>query len=281
MAGFTTSTDFPVVNGYEYYPGGAVSGFVSKIAPNGASLMYSTYLGGSDVDSISAIAVDSSLSAYVTGESVSHDFPYAGYQSTMFGGSPSAFLTKLSPAGDSLLYSTSLSLETTIGTGVSLDPAGNAYVAGTFCSPCSESAADFAFVSKTSPEGKLLYLKYLSGTDGSSDGQAIATDAGGETWVVGNTSSTTFPGAPPITPNPTAGFLVKLDKDGNGPLYTVFLGAQINGVAVIKPKERIVELPTYPTIYTAGTRFTGGMGLSNEDAFVVKLDETPVIVNAP
>ncbi|MBB5343821.1 hypothetical protein HDF10_001796 [Edaphobacter lichenicola] len=280
VAGFTTSTDFPVVNGYEYYPGGAVSGFVSKIAPNGASLVYSTYLGGSDVDSISAIVVDSSLSAYVTGESVSHDFPYAGYQSTMFGGSPSAFLTKLSPAGDSLLYSTSLSLETTIGTGVSLDSAGNAYVAGTFCSPCSESA-DFAFVAKASPEGKLLYLKYLSGTDGSSDGQAIATDAGGETWVVGNTSSTTFPGGPPITPNPTAGFLVKLDKDGNGPLYTVFLGAQINGVAVVKPKERIVALPTYPAIYTAGTRFTGGKGLSNEDAFVVKLDETPVIVNAP
>jgi hypothetical protein len=49
------------------------------------------------------------------------------------------------------------------------------------------------------------------------------------------TSSTTFPGAPPLTPNPIAGFLVKLDNNGNGPFYTVFLEAQINGMAVVKP----------------------------------------------
>jgi hypothetical protein len=280
VAGFTTSTDFPATNGYEYYPGGAVSGFVAKFSPNGVSLVYATYLGGSVVDSISAIAVDSSLSAYVTGEAVSPDFPYAGYESTMFGGSPSAFLTKLSPAGDSLIYSTSLSLETTIGTGVSVDTAGNAYVAGTFCSPCSNTSPDLAFVAKASPEGKLSYVKYLAGTDGSSDAAAIATDADGDTYVAGNTSSTTFPGAPPLTPNPTAGFLVKLDKNGNGPLYTIFLGAQINGVAVVKPKS-FNGLLTYPTIYTAGMRFTGGKGASNEDAFVVKLNEAPVIVNQP
>jgi hypothetical protein len=279
VAGFTTSSDFPATNGYEYYTGAAVSGFVAKFSPNGVSLVYATYLGGSNVDSISAIAVDSSLSAYVTGEATSPDFPYAGYQSMMFGGSPSAFLTKLSPAGDSLIYSTSLGLETTIGTGVSVDPAGNAYVAGTYCSPCSTSA-DFAFVAKASPAGKLTYLKYLAGTDGNSNAAAIATDADGDTYVAGNTSSTTFPGAPPLTPNPTAGFLVKLDKNGNGPLYTVFLGAQINGVAVVKPKS-FGGLITYPTIYTAGMRFTGGKAASNEDAFVVKLTEAPVLVNQP
>ncbi|MBB5329771.1 SBBP repeat-containing protein [Tunturiibacter gelidoferens] len=280
VAGFTTSRDFPVVHGYEYYRGAAVSGFVSKIAPNGVSLVYSTYMGGSNVDSISGIAVDSSLSAYVTGEAASNDFPYAGYQSTMFGGSPSAFLTKLSPAGDSLIYSTSLSLETTIGTAVSLDFAGNAYVAGTFCSPCESPHPDLVFVSKVSPAGKLTYSKLFSGTDGSSDGYAIATDAGGDTWVVGSTSSTTFPGAPPLTPNPTAGFLMKLDANGNGPLYTIFLGASINGVAVTKPTSTLGQI-VYPTIYTAGMRYTGGKSASNQDAFVVKLDEEPVIENQP
>ncbi|WP_353063765.1 SBBP repeat-containing protein [Tunturibacter psychrotolerans] len=247
VAGHTTSRDFPVVNGYEYYRGAAVSGFVSKLAPNGVSLVYSTYLGGSNVDSISGIAVDSSLSAYVTGEAISSDFPYAGYQSTMFGGSPSAFLTKLSPAGDSLVYSTSLSLETTVGTAVSLDSAGNAYVAGTFCSPCESPHPDLVFVSKVSPAGKLAYSKLFSGTDGSSDGYAIATDASGETWVAGSTSSTTFPGAPPLTPNPTAGLLMKLDANGNGPLYTIFLGASINGVAVTKPNSRWASTHTPPS----------------------------------
>jgi hypothetical protein len=280
VAGFTTSKDFPVVNGYEYYRGAAVSGFVSKIAPNGVSLVYSTYLGGSNVDSISGIAVDSSLSAYVTGEAASNDFPYAGYQSTMFGGSPSAFLTKLSPAGDSLIYSTSLSLETTIGTAVSLDPAGNAYVAGTFCSPCESPHPDFVFAAKVSPAGKLTYSRLFPTTDGSSDGYAIATDASGETWVSGSTSSTTFPGAPPLAPNPTAGFLMKLDENGNGPLYTIFLGASINAVAVTKPTSTLGQI-VYPTIYTAGMRYTGGKSTSNQDAFVVKLDEEPVIINQP
>jgi len=281
VAGFTTSKDFPATNGYEYFPGDGdfapINGFVAKFSPNGVSLVYATYLGGSSIDSISAIAVDSSLSAYVTGETLSTDFPFAGYQSTVFSGKSSAFLTKLSPAGDSLIYSTSLGVETTIGTGVSVDPAGNAYVAGTFCSPCLDTSPNLAFVTKFSPGGKILYSKFLAGTDGSTSAFAIATDAAGDTYVVGSTSSTTFPGAPPITPNPTAGFLVKLDKDGNGPLYTVFLGAQISGVAVVKPHS--VVLPTYPIIYTAGYRFAGGTAASNEDAFVVKLSEAPVIVN--
>jgi len=270
-----------VTNGYEYFPGDGdfapINGFVAKFSPNGVSLVYATYLGGSSIDSISAIAVDSSLSAYVTGETLSTDFPFAGYQSTVFSGKSSAFLTKLSPAGDSLIYSTSLGVETTIGTGVSVDPTGHAYVAGTFCSPCSDTSPNLGFVAKFAPGGKLIYSKFLAGTDGSTSAYAIATDADGETYVVGSTSSTTFPGAPPITPNPTAGFLVKLDKDGNGPLYTVFLGAQISGVAVVKPHS--VVLPTYPIIYTAGYRFAGGTAASNEDAFVVKLSEAPVIVN--
>jgi hypothetical protein len=137
-----------------------------------------------------------------------------------------------------------------------------------------------AFVANSSAAGKLAYLKYLAGTNGSSDAAAISTDPDGNAYVVGNTSSTKFPGAPPLTPNRTAGFLVKLDKDGNGPLYTVFLGAQINGVAVVKPEGRL-GLITYPTIYTVGTRFTGGKSTSNEDAFAVKWSEAPVIVNQP
>jgi hypothetical protein len=286
VAGFTTSKDFPIVNGYEYFPGDGdfapVNGFVAKLSPNGVSLVYSTYLGGSQVDSISAIAVDNSLSVYVTGETFSPDFPFAGYQSMWFpaSGNGSAFLTKLSPQGNTLIYSTSLGLETTIGTGVAVDPDGNAYVAGTYCSPCS-GANGFGFAAKTSPEGKLIYLNYLGGTDGVSQAQGVAVDAEGDTYIVGSTSSTTFPGAPPITPNPTAGFLAKFDGGGNGPLYTVFLGAEINSVAVVRPTPRSPVVPTYPIIYTAGYRFTGGTAPSDLDAFVVQLTEAPSVITHP
>jgi hypothetical protein len=284
VAGFTTSQDFPAtLNAYEWFPGDgdggfAVNGFVAKLSPNGATLVYATYLGGSSVDSISAIAVDSSLSAYVTGETFSANFPYAGYQSMEFGVLPSAFLTKLSPQGDSLIYSTSLGGETTVGTGISFDAAGNAYVVGT---RVPDPPLDLVFVQKVSPQGKPITGRFLNGTDGSSDGLAIATDADGDMWVAGSTSSTTFPGAPPIQPNPTAGFLVELDKNFNGPLYTVFLGAQISGVVVVKPVSPVGGFPTYPTIYTTGYRFTGGTTASDKDAFVVKLKEAPVIVNQP
>jgi hypothetical protein len=61
----------------------------------------------------------------------------------------------------------------------------------------------------------------------------------------------------------------------------VFLGAAISGVVAIKQNPRIPVIPTYPVIYTAGYRFTGGTGSSNKDAFVVKLSEEPVIVNQP
>jgi hypothetical protein len=69
---------------------------------------------------------------------------------------------------------------------------------------------------------------------------------------------------------------MKFDPVGNGPLYTTFLGLKFNGVAV--SRRRPIIVPTYATIWTAGVRLTGGTAASNQDAFVVKLDEAPVIV---
>jgi len=281
VAGFTTSQDFPMVLGsYDTQePNGGFTprGFISKLSPSGTKLVYSTFLSGSgSVDSISAIAIDTALAAYVTGETCSQDFPYAGYQSNSYGGSCEAFVTKVSPAGDSLIYSAALGVETTIGTGMAVDSTGAAYISGTFCGQCDKNSGSFAFEAKLLPTGKIGYLVYLNGSDGSSYGQGTGIDLNGDAYIVGRTSSTTFPGAPPVTPNPTAGFLVKLDKTGL-PLYTVFLGAAIDAVAVTQAKP--LALPTYPSIYTAGYRYTGGVSSGHEDAFVVKLSEAPIIVN--
>src|SRR5262249_47723277 len=155
-----------------------------------------------------AIAVDTSLSAIVTGDTCSFDFPFAGYFSQGFPLSPcSVYLTKLSPAGDSLIYSTGFGIGNSMGRGVSVDPAGNAYVvANNFTGPDS-APIGHAFVTKVTPAGAPTVTRVLEGSDGSTVGLAISADADGETWVAGNTSSTTFPGAPPLTPNPTAGFL--------------------------------------------------------------------------
>jgi hypothetical protein len=283
VAGETNSKDFRVVRGYEFFPPGDTmfvpfNGFVAKLSPSGTSLVYSTYLGGSDLDAATAIAIDSSLSAYVAGVTCSNDFPFAGLHSLAFPGMCTAFVTKLSPAGDSVIYSTYLpgaNIQT--GAGIALDASGNAYVTGTNIVGSGVTATEEAYVTKVVTTGALGYFIFLHGNDGFTSGHAIAADAAGNAYVVGSTSSTTFPGAPPIRPNPTAGFLVKFDANANGPLYTTFLGLRINGVAVDRPRPR-PPLPTYATIYTTGARFAGGTDPSNLDAFVVKLDEAPVIV---
>jgi len=91
--------------------------------------------------------------------------------------------------------------------------------------------------------------------------------------VAGYTSATSFPGAPPITPNPYAGFLTKFTPQLSAIKYTTFLGAGIEGIVVTQAVP--IFFPTYPQIYTTGYRYTGGLNLSNVDGFVVKLDEKP------
>jgi len=115
VAGITDSTDFPLENPFQSInkgsnaPVGYAELFVSKLDPTGQALIYSTYLGGAGVDRGGAIAVDNDGNLHITGSTTSLDFPVANaYQPTYGGGSSDAFLTKLGPAGNFLIYSTYL-----------------------------------------------------------------------------------------------------------------------------------------------------------------------------
>lgn len=153
VTGYTYSLDFPMQAAYQ---GTAKqlknyqTVFVTKINATGTALVYSTYLGGSVFDSAAAIAVDASGSAYVAGHTASSDFPVTkGAFMTLCDGStcgyygPSnGFLTKLSPDGKSLVYSTFLggqSGDATSITGVAVDSKGQAYVGGETNSACWSS----------------------------------------------------------------------------------------------------------------------------------------------
>ena len=110
VAGDTWSTNFPTQNPYQgTNAGGYSDAFVTKFNSSGSTLVYSTYLGGSDGDEAYAIAVDSSGNTYVAGLTYSTDFPtQSPYQGTLAGGECDAFITKLNPAGSALVYSTYL-----------------------------------------------------------------------------------------------------------------------------------------------------------------------------
>ena len=143
-------------------------GFVAKFDPalsGAASLLYFTYLGGSFADSGAGIAVDTAGDAYITGATVSANFPVFGavFQPVYGGGNADAFVTELNPAGSALIYSTFLGgSNTDSGSGIAVDVNGAAYVAGQTCSvdfPLSNPLESTpggncdAFVSKVVPAG--------------------------------------------------------------------------------------------------------------------------------
>jgi len=140
VSGSTASDDFPVVNAYQSSLAGLGDAFVAKLSATGNSLLYSTYLGGSlggffpflGFEEGYSIAVDSSGSAYVTGYTTTIDFPVVdAFQSSFQGGLIDAFVTKLSPSGDSLIYSTYLGgNDDDEGYRITLDNLGIPYIIG-------------------------------------------------------------------------------------------------------------------------------------------------------
>src|SRR5437660_12099220 len=134
VTGGTGSSDFPTTAGaFQTTLGGGSDAFVTKLDPTGTALVYSTYLGGSSGDFANGIAVDATGSAYVTGSTLSADFPTTpgAAQTTFGGGLVDAFVTKLNPTASALCYSTYLGGNSfDHGIGIAVDAAGNAYVTG-------------------------------------------------------------------------------------------------------------------------------------------------------
>ena len=207
VTGSTGSSDFPTVSPVQATLGGYHDAFVTKLSVAGSSLLYSTYLAGNRDDDATGIAVDAAGQAYVTGQTLSTNFPTVNPVQATFGGSTDAFVTKLSAAGSSLLYSTYLGGNSDeSGNGIAVDAAGSAYVTG------STGSSNFptvnpvqttnrngdAFVTKLSAAGSsLLYSTYLGGSGGEG-GDGIAVDAAGSAYVTGVTDSTDFPTANPL-----------------------------------------------------------------------------------
>ena len=137
ITGVTNSAAFPFTpNGFQTTFGGEGDAFVSKLTTSGA-LSYFTYLGGTKADQGTGIAVDSLNNAYVTGTTVSTDFPTSGaiFQPAYGGGNSDSFVSKLDPAGAILVYSSYLGgSNTELATGIAVDTSGSAYVTGQTCS---------------------------------------------------------------------------------------------------------------------------------------------------
>ena len=225
VVGSTDSTNFPVANAIqESFGGGGGNGvvlgdaFVTKLNGAGDTLLFSTYLGGSEFELGGGIALDNMNNAYVTGATGSTNFPTENAIQESFGGSDTgsgsvvlgdAFVTKLNESGDDLLFSTYLG-----GSGpdqcdgIALDNMNNVYVSGatistdfpttnaiqeSFGGGSGSASSGDVFVTKLNVSGDtLLFSTYLGGSE-SELGGGIALDNMNNIYVVGSTGSTDFP----------------------------------------------------------------------------------------
>jgi hypothetical protein len=292
VTGHTYSTDFPVMNAYQTALGGIpYDAFVTKLSPSGSSLVYSTYLGGEVGEEGRDIAVDGSGSAYVTGWTASTDFPTVhGYMTDPDGNGWDVFITKLSPDGNSLAYSTYLGGGSEdVGWGIAVDGSGCAYVCGSTWSvnfptvnPYMTDPGDNhedVFVTKLSAEGSsLVYSTYLGG--GSNEiGYSIAVDGSGSAYVTGKTLSTDFPVLNPYMNDPDGngwdGFVTKLSADGSFLVYSTYLGGGSTdvgyGIAVDGSGSAFVTGYTLSTDFPTVNPYMNDPGDGSFDAFVTKL----------
>ncbi|MEW6736371.1 MAG: SBBP repeat-containing protein [Acidobacteriota bacterium] len=267
VTGETRSTNFPTINSLQATYSGNIDAFISQLSTSG-TLLYSTYLGGSNFDIGNGITIDSAGSVYVAGQTRSNDFPLSKPLQATNGGLEDVFVAKLDPDGNSLNYSTYLGGgNIDVGLSIAVDNTGNAYVTGI------TSSRDFptvnalqaayggipsdAFVVKLDASGsKLLYSTYLGGNN-DDRGLSIGVDTIGNVYVVGSTASPNFPLANPmqaIHGGSLDAFTAKLSSTGDRLIYSTYFGGNdldlgrgmaidANGAAYITGSSASANLP--------------------------------------
>jgi len=241
--GWTLSTDFPTVSGIQPVNRGNGDVFVAKFHADGTALVYSTYLGGVGGDRGTAVAVDATGNAHVTGWTESTDFPTFKPIQSANHGDRDVFVTKLSADGTALIYSTYLGGSIfDSSSGIAVDSAGNTYLTGVTRSkdfptknavqPTYGGGEQDAFVTKINATGSaLVYSTYLGGSLHDEAG-AIAVDSNSRAYVTGWTESTDFPLKNAFqsinhggTNNGAAdAFVTKINAAGSALVYSTYLG---------------------------------------------------------
>lgn len=240
IAGTTNSTNFPVPGAAFPIKAGLSDIFVTKIAADGGSIIYSTYVGGAGQDRGDGIALDSSGSAYVVGrvDSSSTNFPTTPgvIGSSYRGGDFDGVAFKLNSQGNGLAYSTFIGGEENDSTeGVAVDANGNAYLTGGSRSqafPVTVTAfqstrsgdTDGYIVKLNSTASTLMYSSYLGGA-GTDRGSGIVVDGNGNAYIAGYTGSPDFPTQDAFQ-NSLGGsfdaFVAGIDTNANGAASLVF-----------------------------------------------------------
>jgi uncharacterized protein (TIGR03437 family) len=300
VAGFTSSTDFPIRNAAQPgFGGGYENAVVVKVDRNG-KLVYSTYLGGNNQERAQGLAVDSTGAAFVSGFTWSIDFPVKNAIQPRMTGRPDAFLAKLSPAGDRFLFATYLGgrgIE--YSAGLALDSSGNPILVGTTTSddfpvvnplqPALGSGAETGFITKISSAGdKILYSSYFGG-NATVLLRLIKVDSADNIWVFGEVAG---PGLPLQNPLQSSfaggdmdGVIAKLNAKGDSILFSTYFG----GSGTDFPSD--LDVDAAGNLYASGFTYSPDFPVKNSiqpfvgathgyknDTFLVKLSSSGALI---
>lgn len=239
LTGWTSSLNFPLKTPVQAALAGLKDAFVTKVNSAGTAIIYSTYLGGTNVDSGRAITVNSAGEAYVTGHSWSSNFPLKFPIQGTFGGIKDVVVFKLNSTGNALVFSTYFGGSgTEKSKGIVLNSNGAIYITGWTTSPDfpvvtpiqgALNGIQDGFLVKLAPPGRrILFSTYLGGSD-SDSGRDITVDSAGNAYIAGHTWSFDYP-----LVNPLQGafggvrdaFVTKVDSNGTAILYSTYLGGE-------------------------------------------------------
>ncbi len=287
LTGWTASHDFPIVNPIQSFLAGIKDAFVVKMASTGRSLIYSTFIGGTDIDGGRALALDATGAVYVAGHSWSVNFPLKNPIQGTFGGIKDVVVFKINSAGSALVFSTYIGgAAAEKSKGIALDSVGSIFVTGWTAS------ADFpvvnplqgvlrglqdAFVFKLAPPGRRIIFSTYLGGNASDSGRDIAVDSANNVYVVGHTWSSNFPRMTPLQGTFGGirdGFVTRINGSGSKNLFSTYLGGSGNDTA------RGVVLDSSDTVYlTGGTNSLNfpvinpiqARSAGSNDAFIAKI----------
>ena len=307
LAGRTQSpaATFPAIGGPDLsYNGGNADGFVAKVNADGSNLVYAGYIGGALFEIASAVAVDDDGHAYITGYTHSNQasFPISGGPMQTWSGGEDAFLAKVSPAGEELVYSGFLGgLGSERGAAIVLDASGNVYLAGFTSSRASSrlpitvgpglelGGLTDVLVAKIGPDGsQIIYAGYIGGA---ADDRAtsIAVDGLGNAYVGGvtwseHTSSPVLAGPGLRYRGGREAFVAKVAASGAALHYAGYFGGFGNesvtdiavdrdGIAYVAGSSNTSD----PAFAVVGPDVTPNGGT---DAFVAKIGATILLENS-
>lgn len=258
VTGATASTNFPTTAGaYDRTMAGVTDVFVTKLNAAGNGLVYSTFIGATEGDRAHDIAVDTAGNAYVVGRTGSDSYPTTANVIQRFfgGGAFDAFATKLSAAGNSLVYSTFLGgFGNDAAFSVAVDSMNRAHIAGGSNSedyPTTANAYQFAnystdsFMTKLSANAQSLpYSTFLGGSGANERALSLALASNGVVTIGGQTRAEDFPVSLTAPQRHYGGglndgYLARINPNLSGEaslLWATYVGGKeddrVNGVAV-------------------------------------------------